>query len=365
MPAHPLNNKNILVAPLDWGLGHATRCIPIIQYLREKGANVLLGGEGRSLQLLKHSFPELLAVDLPAYNIRYAHGNQQLYTLARQIPHLLTTFTAERAALHQIEKTHAVDAVISDNRYGLWSNRIPSVFLTHQISPIAPFRYFVYALQKRYLARFDACWILDEEANGGLSGSLAHAYAPPQHATFIGNLSRFSTPKTSLFPFPLPENIDLTVILSGPEPQRTLLFDAIVKQSSLLPYSIVIVEGKPESEHSYQKGNLTVFPYLTETSLLSLIQRSNALLSRGGYTSIMDFAAIQAQNVVLIPTPGQAEQEYLAHYHAQKAHAFAYTQSNFQLSQVLQELQHLPVRTFPAFTEKWKNTVDVWASRVF
>ena len=141
----------IFIGILDWGLGHAARCTPIIRILLQKGIKVIIGGEGRSLALLRYTFPDLTFIELPPYNIRYAAHSFQIPTLLRQVPRLLRVFGQEHEMLENLIEEYQISAVISDNRYGLWTKKVPTVYITHQISPIAPMRKLVYYLQKRQM----------------------------------------------------------------------------------------------------------------------------------------------------------------------------------------------------------------------
>jgi hypothetical protein len=193
-PGRPLR---ILVAPLDWGLGHATRCIPMIRLLQNLGHSVILAGEGPVASLLQTEFPGLPLLPLTGYRIRYARSGRALKTvLLRQLPRLLQTIRQEHQWLLKTVEKEKIDFILSDNRYGLWHPRVPSVLLTHQLALQNPgarwtepwLRRFLY----RYVNRFRACWIPDTEENGGLAGELSHTPAGPAIPVhYIGWLSRF------------------------------------------------------------------------------------------------------------------------------------------------------------------------------
>ena len=232
---------NILVAPLDWGLGHASRCMPVIDFLLKKKVNVIIGTNGRAGKFLADAYPTLTHISLPAYNVRYSRGAVQIFTIARQIPRLLSVIRAEHKLLGQLQLQYRLDGIISDNRYGLWSEKIPSVFICHQLAIALPssfdfLRKWLYWLHIKFIRRFDDCWIPDVKGKQALSGSLSQAYPLPKNFQHIGILSRFLEKGKISAEVERPDKVlmdcgasDLLAILSGPEPQRTLLEKKLVK----------------------------------------------------------------------------------------------------------------------------------------
>lgn len=323
---------------MDWGLGHAARCIPLIKCLLALGNRVVIGGDGRSFALLKSYFPDLPVYELPAYNIQYSRFDSQIPVLLAQVPRLLSLFGKEREALAQIIKKERIDIVIADNRYGLHSADAHCIYMTHQLAPMAPLRYVVYALQKRFIRRFDQIWIPDVAGELSLSGSLSAAYPLPPDAHYIGLLSRFQGLRFNPSPTP---TYKITAILSGPEPQRSLLETAFVAQCRLFPqHKFLLVQGKTETHESQQQGNLTVHSCLHEHEWQSVFEQSEIVLARSGYSSLMDFASLGLSKVVLIPTPGQTEQEYLARHLAKKGVCLTTTQASLDFGQVFSKIDN-------------------------
>ena len=320
----------ILVAPLDWGLGHATRCIPVIRTLLTTGAEVLLAGEGKVETLLRTEFPELLFLNLRGYRVTYAQSAVGTFTaLARQIPGLLRSIKAENSWLETAVAEHRIDAVISDNRYGLYHPRVPSVFMTHQLLVKTPLRSTDALLQTflyRAINRFQTCWVPDSAEATGLAGALSHPDKKPAiPVTYIGSLSRF-TPQEPVLGY------YLLVLLSGPEPQRTLLEEKILKQAQLFKNPMLLVRGLPgHTGLPLVPYHVTIINHLPAAALQQAIESAQFVISRCGYSTVMDMTTLQ-KKCIFIPTPAQTEQLYLAQHLMKSNHALCIAQAKFSLA---------------------------------
>lgn len=331
--------KKILVAPLDWGLGHATRCIPIIRYLIEKNIEVTIGADKRPLELLKKEFPSLEFVTIPGYEINYSSNGSMILKMALSIPKILAGIKSEHELLKKIIKEKNIDAVISDNRHGLWSNEVPCIFITHQIMIKSPFaEKLLYKLNIHFIKKYTECWIPDFEGTENLSSDLSHKMSLPGNAFFIGPLSRF---RPSFAPL-LPRGGDrggheLLVILSGPEPQRSVFEEKILSQLKLTNYKTLLVRGIPEKREEMQiSENIKMVSHLDSEKMQEAIMDSKIIFSRSGYSTIMDLAILD-KKAIFIPTPGQTEQEYLAGNLMEKGIAYCVKQNKFNLQKALKE----------------------------
>lgn len=324
--------KRVVVAPLDWGLGHASRCVPIINGLLALGCEVVMAGSGPSLALLKEEFPKLETFLLPSYNPVYPKNESMVWTMARQLPHFVSVIRAEHRELKNLIVSNKIQGVISDNRFGCWSENIPCVFITHQSNIMMPQRFgwlspLVRSATIRYMRKYSACWIPDFEGNK-LSGELSSLkYGDGINAKFIGPLSRFQKKSATK------KIYDVVAVLSGPEPQRSLLEERIVKQleSSQLEYQIV--RGLPGGDGVKIKNSIN---FLGGKDLQSLLDQAKIIIARSGYSTVMDMSAIGARTI-FIPTPGQTEQEYLAKRLKEKGIAFSMPQDLFNLTTALSE----------------------------
>lgn len=310
-----MQEKKILVCPLNWGLGHATRLIPIINNLLENNCKVVIGGSGYSLELLTKRFPFLQSITIPSKKINYSSGRNQFWKLIFQLPGFYNSIKKEQKVLSKIVKDIKPDVIISDNRYGLHHPEIMSVIITHQIFPISPrsikiFERLVHNFISRKIIRFHQCWIPDVKGESSLAGKLISKRELPRNSRFIGLLSRFGKLERNLedeF-----EN-DILVILSGPEPQRSKLEKMLFVEINKLGLKAVFLQGKPGEIESTSTNNIRFLAHSNDEVFIKLVNSSRYIIARAGYSTIMDLCAMQ-RNAILIPTPGQTEQEYLAFY---------------------------------------------------
>ena len=335
------NKKNILVCPLDWGLGHATRCIPIIHKLVESGANVIIGSDGRPYALLKKEFPDLQFIHFPGYKIQYPEKGSMVMKMLKASPRLLKTIKKERLLLQQIIAEHKIDIVISDNRYGLWNKNVKCVIITHQLSIICPkwlkaFEYVLLKLNQHYINKFDECWVPDFKGLLNLSGYLSGNFWRYKNVHFIGLLSRFNKP-CYMDIESVPTN-DVLFILSGPEPQRTVFENIILGQ---LKYheniKAVVVRGITETDEvANMSENVKMVSHLETGELARAFSEAKMVICRPGYSSIMDIVTVGI-NAFFVPTPGQTEQEYLARYYHKKNLFYFTKQQNFDLLRAIKK----------------------------
>jgi uncharacterized protein (TIGR00661 family) len=326
--------KRVLVVPLDWGFGHATRCIPIIHALRTKQCEVILGGSGASLQLLKKEFPSLIALEFPGYAPTYPTNGSMVWQMIKQLPHFVSIIQKEHTFLQKMISTYSIDMVISDNRYGCWSSAVPSIFITHQSNILMPKRFgflapIVQYVNGVFMKKFTECWFPDRQGVDSIAGALTKVSPTIQHR-FIGTLSRFTYKST------VEKQYDLVCVLSGPEPQRTMLEDLLVKQLDTYKGKLLFVRGITDERP--WKGNFPCVPLLTSASLEEALLAAKVVLSRSGYSTVMDLARL-GSNAILIPTPGQTEQEYLAKRLGEKNVVVHASQNQFILAEALERVQ--------------------------
>lgn len=348
--------KRILVAPLNWGLGHVARCVPLIRSLENMGADVTLASDGRALHLLKAEFPHLHAVALPSYRIKYFSYNM-VRNIARQMPRILYAIRAEKWQTERIVAQYGIQGIISDNRYGCFSKKTHNVMLTHQLNLRVPQKSLEWAanrLLRMALGKFHEVWVPDSAAPPTLSSALSHPANGIAQTRYIGLLSRAQLPDVE-------KEYDVAVVLSGPEPQRTYLEQILLEQAISLPHKFIFIQGKTKTrEHHYAAENVEVVSYLTSIELNNVVAASETVICRSGYSSLMDLAAMD-KRAILIPTPGQTEQEYLAEYLSEQQLFVVQHQENINLKSALEKVAptkglagwQLPVNQFEPILEDW------------
>ena len=325
-----MNKQNILVCPLDWGLGHAARCVPLIHQFLEEGHRVIIGADNNPLALLKQEFPQLQTIVIPGYEVNYGQKGSALKLFYEGVK-FYNFIKKEKQFIEQILEEYQIDKIVSDNRYGLFSRKVESILITHQVYPKFPVgEGMVQVKIDQLLYNFDEVWIPDYEGENNLSGDLAHLKPFLQKHSFIGPLSRFEKPIQQ----PTLE-FDVCAIFSGPEPQRTIFEELVLKQIKDQRLKAVVVRGLPNDEN--EQGGF-VFNHLPTKTLQKFILKSKLVVCRSGYSSIMDLSVLD-KPALLVPTPGQTEQEYLAIYHKNKGKFTTKLQGEFNLQSTLWEME--------------------------
>ncbi|UII74591.1 glycosyltransferase [Flagellimonas sp. HMM57] len=305
------SSKRILIAPLNWGLGHATRCIPIINALLDHGHQPYLASDGVALALLRKEFPDLPSFELPSYKIKYAEKAKNFkIKMVWDSPKVLKAMAKEKKAVKRLAKEHHLDGIISDNRLGVFYKKAPCVFITHQLNVLSGNTTWMSSkAHQKIIKKFDACWVPDVKEKPNLTGKLGHLKKSKINIKYLGPLSRFEKKDIVL-------KYQLMVLLSGPEPQRTILEEKLLEELTGYEGHILFVKGKIEDTKSQQKisikkGSITMHNYMQSQELETAINESEKVLCRSGYTTVMDLAKLE-KKAFFIPTPGQYEQEYLA-----------------------------------------------------
>lgn len=360
------NKLNILVAPLDWGLGHATRCIPIITELQTNDCHIIMAASGPQAQLLQEAFPHLPLLHLQGYGVQYSRKNVLLKILA-QVPAIIRSVRKEHQWLQPIIKEHRIDVVISDNRYGLWSGNCKCILITHQLAPALPKRmHWASSLLRRLIysqvEHFTACWVPDvSDQSSSLSGTMGHpTILPKVPVHYPGWLTRFEQNSKN----DAKQEYKLLAILSGPEPQRTMLEKLLLEQLPDLQQPVLVVRGLPgETSIPHLPAHVTIVNHLAALDLQTAMLQSEYVITRGGYSTLMDAFTLQ-KKCIFIPTPGQTEQEYLCERLQQQHAALCFVQSSFQIQHALQMAETFPflIPTAPnppmlsGFIKNWLNS---------
>jgi uncharacterized protein (TIGR00661 family) len=299
--------KNILIAPLNWGLGHATRCIPIIKALQDNNHVPIIASDGIALALLRKEFPYIKMLELPSYQIKYAkEGKYFKWKLIMSLPRIMKAVWKEKKMIQQWITDFDIDGIISDNRLGVYSKKVPSVYITHQLNVMTGNTTWISSrMHQFFIKKFTVCWVPDFERKTNLAGNLSHSKNKKLNVKYIGPLSRMKNKVAT-------PNYELLVVLSGPEPQRTLLEERLKIELVSYPHNTMFIRGLVEKEQKKeQKNNITFYNFMNSKQLEQVFNESSLVLCRSGYTTIMDLATLE-KKAFFIPTPGQYEQLYLA-----------------------------------------------------
>jgi len=341
--------KKILVAPLNWGLGHAARCIPVIEALENHGYEPIIASDGASLALLKKEFPLLTAIELPSYQIEYARkGAFFKLKLLLQLPKMFLTVRRENKIICSLVKEHGLSGIISDNRLGAFCNSVPSVFLTHQLNILTGnTTRLTSKIHTYFIKKFRECWVPDVEGSHNLSGKLGHTEDESLNLKYIGPLSRLHKQSAE-------KKYDLMVLLSGPEPLRTQLEEKLLPELKKYNGKTIVVNGIIEDEQKIIKnGNTIFYNYMTTPQLEQAFAESELVLCRPGYTTIMDLAKLCKKAFFIVP-PQQYEQEYLAKKLKRSNTVPFATLENFKLKNLAKADMYKGLKNTEC-TIKWKD----------
>ncbi len=324
-----MSAKNkIIVAPLNWGLGHASRCIPIIHALLQNNFQPILASDGRSLEFLRKEFPDLQNIELPSYKISYRKNLK--WNLMKRMPIIRKAVKKEHQLINTfISNNKDVVGIISDNRFGVYSKELPSVYITHQLYvPAGILTPLTTLVHQQIIKKFDECWIPDEPGSK-FSGRLSRTTSQ-LNQKFIGVLSRFQKEQ-------LDKTIDILIVLSGPEPNRTELERKITTKFYGTELNVCMVQGKVENQQTITAhGKFTVINFALTSELESLLNSAKYVICRSGYSSIMDLVTL-GKRALLIPTRNQSEQEYLANYLKEKGLFDIVKEKNLQQEKIYLE----------------------------
>ncbi|MDR2834903.1 MAG: hypothetical protein LBV69_01700 [Bacteroidales bacterium] len=341
------SKKNILFCPLNWGLGHATRDVPIIKTLLQLEHNVIIGGDGLSIELLKNYFPKQKYIKIYSPSLKYGRKNSFSFLFYCYFARYVFSEIYEKIVLYKIIKKHNIDVIFSDNRFGLFSNKIKTFFISHQLNVFLDVKqkkksFLPSKVNTYFMKKFDFCLIPDiENKNFSLAGRLSEN-TENINTFYIGAISRFS--KKSI----IEESkikYKFLCILSGPEPQRSILENLLISKFQKSFFNILIIRGLPNyCERKSKINNISFLNYCDDIELLNYFNISEKIICRSGYTSILDLAKI-GRRAILIPTPKQPEQEFLAE-RMKNVHHFLKIKQNCILSTDFERVNYEQIWNF-------------------
>lgn len=298
-------NNRVFIAVLNWGIGHASRSVPVIECVIATGADVVIASSGSAMDYLKDHFPQVNVLEIPDKPVAYHSTGAAIGLLRRSFQQRRINETQKIWMRENVEKL-GITHIISDNIYGSIHPGIPAAIITHQIGILSPFfkKRFDSHLAK-WLSKFDEVWIPDEPGEDSIAGKMLVNVFFRGNKKFIGRISRFPKGMEDK------KDIDLLAVLSGPEPQRTFLERRLVNIFANTPGRHVLVRGLMGGSPLAAVKNVKTYAFLNEGDLAEVMTRASLVICRSGYTSILDLMRLGAK-ACLIPTPQQPEQKYLA-----------------------------------------------------
>ncbi len=326
----------VLFGICSWGLGHATRDIPLIRRMLEEGHNLTLVGRGRSLYLLREEFgKDCSYLEIPDYSSPYSEKKFHVSKFVGYIPVYIEEIIQEHNRIRKLVRGRGYERIVSDNRFGIYDKEIPSYFISHQLRFIVPGRVrllerategFNYSFKKSFCK-----FLIPDYKDNPLSGDLSHnlKFFKDGKIEYLGIIS-------SLKKRDVEEDIDYFISLSGPEPQRTVLEKKILSQVFLLKGKVFVALGKPEERKEEVKGDIHILSFLNRERQEEIMNRSKLVITRPGYTTLMELAFL-GKKALLIPTPGQTEQIYLASYHKDRRNFYSVSQNELNLARDVEE----------------------------
>ncbi|MFZ9660453.1 MAG: glycosyltransferase [Chitinophagaceae bacterium] len=359
------HQKKIIIAMMDWGLGHTTRCIPLIRQLQSLQCCITIAANTQQRSILERELHDIEYLELEGYQINYSQkGHSFFLKLFSQLPKFLLKIRQEQQWLQQLQHSHHFQAVISDNRYGFYLKGIPSVFITHQLSPISGkgkwLDIFIRFVHYKMIRNFQEIWIPDFEGSPNLAGKLSHPKKLPGNAFYIGPQTRFVdsvVDNTSRV-------YKVLAILSGPEPQRTILENILLQQMKSVEGKCILIRGLPNGEiMNVQPANIEIFQHLDTNQFMQYLNQSEIVICRSGYSSIMDLICLK-KKAILVPTPGQTEQEYIAKEMQEKKIYPFVNQENFDINHALQIAEDFPYDFPPVNVQVSSLVIDSFCKSI-
>ena len=340
--------KKVLVCALDWGLGHATRCVPIVRELQKRRADVWISSSGNALLFLRQEFPSLTSFELSAYDPQYSATASMPLKIMSQLPKFIRVVKKEHEQVEKIVRDCKIDIVISDNRYGCWSSNVKSIFITHQANLLMPpgFGWLappINLIGYQFIKKFQEVWIPDNPGSGLTTPFVSNGKL---NQKYIGWLSRFQMRKG------IEQRYEIIALISGPEPQRTIFENLVTKELKASGLTSLLVEGKPQEPLHKQEGCLEIVNHLATRELEEAILASKLVISRSGYSTVMDLIAL-GKRAFFVPTPGQTEQDYLARELKKMKVTGSSSQDKFDLADALHQSPN-----FGGFSD-WVGTPDL------
>ena len=306
-----IKHSRILLSPLNWGLGHVSRTVPIIQWLLANENEVIICCDESQERFYRNYFPEIWYVPHEGYPFKFKGNGNWTLDILKTFSALHLFLKDEKRRVKDLVEKFNPDLIISDQRFGFISKKVKSVIISHQVNlPVSNWNLLARVWNRKLLSKFNEVWIPDT-IEQEFSGELSNGNLKNKH--FIGNCSRFKNV--------LKENSMSKVkqykylgIISGPAPYNKQLLDLLIKKMELSNQKVVVIIPEELYDESLNSELITAISSPSHKEFIELLLESKIVISRAGYSTLMDLVETKNEGI-LIPTPGQAEQEYLSEFH--------------------------------------------------
>ncbi|WP_300664419.1 glycosyltransferase [Fluviicola sp.] len=292
-----LSQERILFACLDWGSGHVARSISLLKQLREQGNELFIYCTPAQKTLFESYGITAVYILTEGFGFRFKGDGNFTSEMRRNSFRFLTHIKQEHIRAEKLVKEYLITSVLSDHCYGFRSAKVPSIFITHQVSLPPKAGWFAQRIHRKWMNQFDGVWIMDDP-DRRLGGILSESN---EKSVYIGFYSRFQEQEISVVPN------KIVGIVSGPEPYSEHLFHWIIEKYG--NENLVLV--CPKTYAQIPDNVLVIDDWLSADQEIA---SAETIVSRNGYSTLMDLQFLN-KKAVLIPTPGQLEQEYLAKIH--------------------------------------------------
>ena len=329
----------VLFGVCSWGLGHATRDLPLIKGIIQAGHEASIVARGRSLNLLKEELGNSCRyLEIPDYSSPYSKKDFSVAKFLSYFPVYMNQVIKEHERIKKLVKREGYERIVSDNRFGIHITEIPSYFISHQLRFLAPGRVklfemategFNYSFFKNSFSKF----LVPDFKKDSLSGDLSHnlKYFKERQVDYLGILSDLRKKEVS-------QDIDYFISISGPEPQRTIFEHKVLEQAPRLKGRVVVALGAPDAPGEKGNGDLRIFGYLNRREQEDVMNRAKLVITRPGYSTLMELVALE-KKALFVPTPGQTEQVYLAKYHSKQGNFYSVDQNSLNLARDVEKAE--------------------------
>ncbi|MEK6968538.1 MAG: glycosyltransferase [Nanoarchaeota archaeon] len=343
----------------NYGLGHATRMLPVIMKLIEQGEKVTIVAKGNSLLMLKNELGDASNYELMQYEVplKFSDKGFSMFETLKAGPSFISLISSQKKWLENFSAKEKIDRVIADGEIGYHLKNKKSFFVNNQLRllPGSLLGDGTELLTDVFSKGFEKVIVPDDE-NGTLGGLLTSKtrFYDKKRLAYVGILS--SIRKKNVV-----RNVDYFISISGPGISKEVFTRQVMEQLHLLKGKVVVALGRPDLKEIASKGNAKIYPYLNRKQQESFLNKAKLVISRSGYTTMMELAEID-KKAFFIPTLNHPEQEYLAKFQKNSGRFHYSKQDSFNFKEDIDE-----AKQYPGFKNvpKTKKSVEKFLEAIY